>query len=1358
MVRRSWLLGALVACLSLVSLTVPQPAGAAGTAALGDVMPDANYRACVVAKLGLPADGEPTAEQLASITELSCTGRSIADATGTSAMPHLTKLFLDNNMLTDVAPLSGSTEIFSLGLAGNRLTSISGLSTLTKLTSVNLANNRLRDVSVLGTLPEYSLTSGTRFGQQATAPDATAGTPAVVPTIIGARGNVVTPTTPSGAAVSGTSVTYAEPGTYTWSFRDDTDFYFNGSVSVTVTADSGTTIPDPALRTCVNAKIGVAPEAQPTPAQLAAATGALTCRNAGITDLTGINLMTGLTSATLTGNSIADLAPLSTLTNLTLLDIAQNEVTSLSGLGSLPKLGTLRVNQTGVSTKAKLQSLAGVQRLTGLTALTVNYSEVSALGPLAGHPTLKTLNATNSRVGDVTPLAATTSLNSIDLTANRVADLSPLQGRSFGTLKILDQTLTAPDATATESAPAPRVTLQDGSTLVATPPSGVTVTDGTVTYAEAGSYSWTFTNARPPAGATFSGTISQRVDEAEPPVEGVDIPDTGLRDCLAGLLGQPAADPITAPALAGLSTVSCVDRGIADLTGAEHLTGATEIVLSTNQITDPAPLAGLGDVDRLLLPGNRITDPSALAPMTGLQVLNLSYNPVSSVSSLSPLTALTDLEVTQRSGGQAQGLTSLEGIEQMTSLTRLVANNSRLEDLAPVAGLTSLERLFVSSNTISDLRPVEDLTGLTGLGLADNRISDVAPLRDLTQLTSVDLGSNRIADLSPLGDLTDIGFLGLKARWQQVTATEVPAQQTVTVPSTRDRAGRPATLTAPAGVQVTDGKVRYPQPGSYEWSFTASDGDGEYFSGTITQQVTDPVGGAAEIPDTQLRRCLAEAAGLGANGQPSEADLAALTAVDCSDRAITDLTGSELLTSTTTLDLAGNPLAGLGPIGALTSLTDLDLSATGLDSVTALVGLTGLTSLTVDDNELQDLSPLGELDGLDALSATGQRLALPDVRGGVVVDVPTAVGVDGTQVRADLPDGATAQDDGAVFALAGDYRWPFEDGGFSGNFAQRVTTDLVDPEANAGAPACVRAGNVWVVVERDTGLQKGGCATEFRTGLQALRSAGFEVTGTGLVTGIDGYPPAGGSTGYWSYWHAERPTSGDQTRYPWTYSDEGAGSYAPEPGSIEGWRFGVGEDEPSWQPVIRDAGSQLTAGPIRMTYGRAARLPVTVTPATATGRVTTSIGGTAISAPIVDGTATLRLPARSLKPGARTLTLGYAGDGDVPAASARADVRVVKATPKVGVTVKPKTVKRGKPVTFTVKVRAAGVKPTGAVSVTIAGRTARATLNGTGVATVRVTGVSRLGKQTATVRYAGSGLVKAKTVKVPVTIVRQRVR
>ena len=741
---RRWLAAGVAAAL-LTSLA-PFQAWSAGFAA---VMPDAAYRDCVTAKLGLAAGAEPTTAQLDSITELSCAGRGIADATGTSAQTNLTKLFHGGNKLTDVTPQAGSTKVFSLGLQNNQIADISPLRALTALSTVSLEGNRLTDISVLGGLPAWkALSGGTRHGQKAVGSRATAARVAPVPVVVGSSGSTVTPTAPSGAVVSGTTVTYPAPGSYAWSFRDPADFSFNGTVTVEVGAPSVVTVPDDGLRACLNAKIeaGRAADVQPTEGDLAALTGSLTCSNRGITDLTGLDLASGLSgTVNLSNNAISDLTPVSGLTKVTSLNLFQNDITSLRGLGSLPALATLSVHRTATSTKAALASLAGVERLTGLTALTINHQGLTSLAPLAGHRKLTSLTATDNAIADVSPLRDVPLASRLDLQRNRIADLSPLAGKRITTLNVTGQQLTATDAKATVTTGAPTVIQQDGTVLVATPPSGVVAVDSRVTYPTPGTFTWTWEVKPALQAATFGGSITQVVGEAPPVIVDVAIPDAALRACLATALKRTATDPITADDLGGLTSVSCVGKGIVDLTGAEHLTGATEIVLSTNKLTTLEPLAALGSAGRLKklwAAGNQVPSLQPLAGLTSLTDLNVSNNPFTDLAPLAGLTALTDLDVSQRSGRTGHpGVESLAGLEKLTGLTRLNVNNSRLTDLTGLASLANLTNLAAGGNQIADISALAGLTKLTSINLRDNRIIDVTALRGAVDATSLGLST-----------------------------------------------------------------------------------------------------------------------------------------------------------------------------------------------------------------------------------------------------------------------------------------------------------------------------------------------------------------------------------------------------------------------------------------------------------------------------------------------------------------------------------------------------------------------------------------------------------------------------------------
>ena len=115
--------------------------------------------------------------------------------------------------------------------------------------------------------------------------------------------------------------------------------------------------------------------------------------------------------------------------------------------------------------------------------------------------------------------------------------------------------------------------------------------------------------------------------------------------------------------------------------------------------------------------------------------------------------------------------------------------------------------------------------------------------------------------------------------------------------------------------------------------------------------------------------------------------------------------------------------------------------------------------------------------------------------------------------------------------------------------------------APAYAAACTGKKGVTVVVDftKLGGKIKTACdPTDPATGLAALTGAGFSYTFVprqpGFVCTIDMKPnPCNGAPtkAYWSYWHAK-------PHGKWVYSNTGAGSYNPAPGTVQGWAFGAG--------------------------------------------------------------------------------------------------------------------------------------------------------------------------------------------------------
>ena len=197
----------------------------------------------------------------------------------------------------------------------------------------------------------------------------------------------------------------------------------------------------------------------------------------------------------------------------------------------------------------------------------------------------------------------------------------------------------------------------------------------------------------------------------------VDIPDSNLRAAIEEALGKASGATITTADMARLRHFDARNANISNLTGLEHATNLTHLLLgetdmegNSNSVSDLSPLSDLTNLTTLWLERNAFTDISPVAGLNNLTSLNLGGN---NLSNISPLAGLTNLRY-------------------------LWISDNNISDISPVAGLTNLIELVLPSNAISDISPLSDLTNLTGLWLGNNRISDISPLVANTGLGSGD--------------------------------------------------------------------------------------------------------------------------------------------------------------------------------------------------------------------------------------------------------------------------------------------------------------------------------------------------------------------------------------------------------------------------------------------------------------------------------------------------------------------------------------------------------------------------------------------------------------------------------------------
>lgn len=256
--------------------------------------------------------------------------------------------------------------------------------------------------------------------------------------------------------------------------------------------------------------------------------------------------------------------------------------------------------------------------------------------------------------------------------------------------------------------------------------------------------------------------------------QSVEFIDEQLATVVREALGLPIPDTveelkkIPQEKLQTLTFLDGYSRSIVDLTGLEHATRLTTLVLWGNSISDLTPLSGLTHLRTLNLSANSINNVFPLSGLTYLKTLVLNDNVI---RDLRPLVRLTHLTQLYLAGNSIRDVRYLAGLP---NLRVLYLQSNSISDLTPLRNLRHLHTLGLWKNSITDMTPLAGLTNLAQLYLQANSISDLTPLASLTNLRTLDLSDNLISDVSPLAGLTNLKELGL---WGNATHEDLLHEQ-----------------------------------------------------------------------------------------------------------------------------------------------------------------------------------------------------------------------------------------------------------------------------------------------------------------------------------------------------------------------------------------------------------------------------------------------------------------------------------------------------------------------------------------------------------------------------------------------------
>jgi internalin A len=188
--------------------------------------------------------------------------------------------------------------------------------------------------------------------------------------------------------------------------------------------------PDPALAACVAQTVGERDTGAKVSAADLAGVLSLECPGPGLPGAaTADPASPGATSSRA---AISDLSGLDHLTELSSLDVTGNAVTDLTPLAGLNLWGVV-ITDNPVS---DLSPLAGLATLTNLGA---SGTQVVDLEPLAAQNTLAYLGLRGTGISDIGPLASMGNLNEVDLADNAITDVGPLAGHEYLTSLVLSR-------------------------------------------------------------------------------------------------------------------------------------------------------------------------------------------------------------------------------------------------------------------------------------------------------------------------------------------------------------------------------------------------------------------------------------------------------------------------------------------------------------------------------------------------------------------------------------------------------------------------------------------------------------------------------------------------------------------------------------------------------------------------------------------------------------------------------------------------------------------------------------------------------------------------------------------------------
>lgn len=233
----------------------------------------------------------------------------------------------------------------------------------------------------------------------------------------------------------------------------------------------------------------------------------------------------------------------------------------------------------------------------------------------------------------------------------------------------------------------------------------------------------------------------------------VSFEDSNLDQCVRSNL-QIDSEIITTSDLANLTSLSCPNQNISNLSGIENAVNLDTLNLMNNNISDISNLSQLKNLKHLDLASNNITDIDDLSGLRSLISLKLSDNQISDITIIENLVNLERFEA------NSNQITDVDSLSTLNNLHYLQLNHNQISNITVISNLTEIRQILVDDNNITSIPSLANLSNLKQLSLSANNISQLTDISN-TNINTLIVSDNQLTSIEQLGSSNTLKVLNL---------------------------------------------------------------------------------------------------------------------------------------------------------------------------------------------------------------------------------------------------------------------------------------------------------------------------------------------------------------------------------------------------------------------------------------------------------------------------------------------------------------------------------------------------------------------------------------------------------------------